>query len=42
MVLKEDGKVEIQTGYGPFVKTDKGIVKYHFEIGAGKENFEWM
>lgn len=18
-----------------------GIVKYHFEIGAGKENFEW-
>ena len=26
-------------GYG---KMDLGIVKYHFEIGAGKENFEWM
>ena len=22
--------------------TDLGIVKYHFEIGAGKENFEWI
>ena len=20
---------------------DTGIVKYHFEIGAGKENFSW-
>ena len=20
---------------------DLGIVKYHFELGAGKENFEW-
>jgi len=20
---------------------DKGIVKHHFELGAGKENFEW-
>ena len=19
-----------------------GIVKYHFEIGAGKENYEWV
>ncbi len=25
-------------GYG---KIDLGIAKYHFEIGAGKENFEW-
>lgn len=22
-------------------KTDLGIAKYHFEIGAGKENFQW-
>ena len=21
---------------------DLGIVKYHFEIGAGKENFSWQ
>lgn len=20
---------------------DKGIIKYHFEVGAGKENFQW-
>ena len=25
-------------GYG---RMDLGIVKYHFELGAGKENFEW-
>ncbi len=24
-----------------FSKFDLGIVKYHFEIGAGKENFSW-
>ena len=24
-----------------YTKIDLGIVKYHFEIGAGKENFEW-
>ena len=24
-----------------YTKMDLGIVKYHFEIGAGKENFEW-
>ena len=24
-----------------YSKLDLGIVKYHFELGAGKENFEW-
>ena len=24
-----------------YTKIDLGIVKYHFELGAGKENFEW-
>ena len=24
-----------------YTKVDLGIVKYHFEIGAGRENFEW-
>lgn len=24
-----------------YTKMDLGIVKFHFEIGAGKENFEW-
>ena len=24
-----------------YAQLDLGIVKYHFEVGAGKENFEW-
>ncbi len=29
-------------GSGTFAKTDLGIVKYHFELGAEKENFRWI
>ena len=29
------------SGIGPFTKVDLGIVKYHFELGAGRENFNW-
>jgi len=25
-----------------YTKMDLGIAKYHFEIGAGKINFEWV
>lgn len=25
-----------------YTQMDLGIAKYHFEIGAGKENFEWV
>lgn len=25
-----------------YTQMDLGIVKYHFELGAGKENFEWV
>ena len=42
-ILHEGGKVEIRTLpsiYG-YTMIDLGIVKYHFEVGAGKENFEW-
>ncbi len=27
--------------FGTCLKTDLGIVKCHFEIGAGKDNFQW-
>lgn len=37
----EKGKVTLKAGVGFYSKIDKGIVKYHFEVGAGKENFEW-
>ena len=34
-----DGKVAAKAGMGFY--TDLGIVKYHFEVGAGKDNFKW-
>lgn len=34
-------KVSVKAGRGFYTKLDLGIVKYHFEVGAGKENFEW-
>lgn len=34
-------KVSAVCGNGFYTKIDLGIVKYHFEIGAGKENFTW-
>ncbi|MCR5755238.1 MAG: nitroreductase [Acetatifactor sp.] len=37
----EGNKVLAKAGLGFNSKIDLGIVKYHFEIGAGKENFVW-
>ncbi len=34
--LDVDGNVTVKAGIGPFSKVDLGIVKYHFEVGAGK------
>ena len=34
-------EVTATTSPGFFVKTDLGIAKLHFELGAGKENFTW-
>ena len=33
--------VAAKAKFGPCSKMDLGIVKYHFELGAGKENFTW-
>ncbi|MGL4982459.1 MAG: nitroreductase family protein [Treponemataceae bacterium] len=34
--------VDVQiSGFGFYTKVDLGIVKYHFEIGAGSKNFQW-
>lgn len=33
-------KVSAKAGLGFYTKTDLGIAKYHFELGAG-ENFQW-
>lgn len=40
-ISRSGRKVSVKAGIGIHVKTDLGIVKYHFEAGAGKENFEW-
>lgn len=41
-VLMGDGnKVAITCDNGIYTNIDKGIVKYCFEIGAGKDNFVW-
>lgn len=34
--------VSAKAGLSFFSKVDLGITKYHFEIGAGKENFKWL
>ena len=39
--LEPEGKVRAEALKGPFSKVDLGIVKYHFELGAGRENFSW-
>ncbi|MFT4146743.1 MAG: nitroreductase family protein [Mobilitalea sp.] len=37
----DGNKVTAKAGLGFLTKLDLGIVKYHFELGAGKENFTW-
>lgn len=37
----ENGKVRAKAGAGVYARIDLGIVKYHFEAGAGKESFQW-
>ena len=34
-------KVTLKAGMGFYTKLDRGIIKYHFEIGAGTSNFRW-
>lgn len=41
VVKGEGNKVSISAGDGHFSGIDLGIGKYHFEVGAGRENFEW-
>ena len=38
--LKGD-RVSAKAGLGFYSKVDLGIAKYHFELGAGRENFMW-
>lgn len=40
-ILKDGNHVATHPGFGFFTKIDLGIAKLHFEVGAGKDNFEW-
>ena len=40
-IERTDDEVKISAGMGFYAKVDLGIVKYHFEVGAGKSNFKW-
>lgn len=37
-----NGKVSAKAGLGFYAKVDLGIVKYHFELGAGKDSSIWQ
>lgn len=41
IISLHDNKVSAKAGRAFYSKLDLGIVKYHFEIGAGEENFKW-
>lgn len=34
-------RVHASAGFGPYTHIDLGIAKYHFMLGAGKDNFVW-
>ncbi|SNS91264.1 Putative TM nitroreductase [Anaerovirgula multivorans] len=41
LFILEGDKVIAKAGRGFYTKLDLGIVKCHFELGAGTENFKW-
>ena len=42
MLTGSGRRVELRCENGIFSGVDAGLVKYHFELGAGTENFEWV
>ena len=42
LFLPRGDKVSARVGFGPFGKIDLGIVKYHFELGSGKNRTVWL
>lgn len=41
MVTGHNNKVKIECSKSIFAEANLGLVKYHFELGAGKNNFMW-
>lgn len=42
LTRKDGNRVHAEKKRGPFSAVDLGIVKLHFELGAGTDNFEWV
>jgi hypothetical protein len=42
MICLSGNQVSAKATGGFYSKVDLGIVKYHFELGAGRENFKWI
>lgn len=42
LITLEGNEVKAKALTAFYSKLDLGIVKYHFELGAGKENFKWI
>lgn len=42
LISLDGNKVNAKALTAFYSKLDLGIVKYHFEVGAGKENFEYI
>ena len=42
-ILRDGKKIEAKTSFSMagYTNIDRGIVKYHFEVGAGIDKFEW-
>lgn len=40
-IILKDNKVEIVSKFGFYTKVDLGIIKCHFELGAGKEHYSF-
>jgi len=40
-ILLDGNTVTAKPGFGISTKIDLGIVKYHFELGAGNSNWTW-
>ena len=42
-ILRDENKVQAKPlmSLAGYTQIDLGIVKYHFEIATGKENFSW-
>ena len=39
--VRKGNAVSAKAKAGFYSKIDLGIVKYHFELGAGRDNFHW-